>query len=225
MPANLSPSDVLNKLSIDATSRKRRSLEIINDVCREQHERGSKDFSPATIGRLSEKAGGPSERTIRNKDGESYRALMRSWAEFSGGANKKPKLEKRSSIDDEILDRITDPVAKALIGQTLVENKKYKREIDLLKSKTNLVIDMRPKPQPAVNNGGQAVAITPILDLIPMEIQALQHAISDEFLKEQVWSKDEQGRIKAKNGRNIFRPGFVTALEKILKNAGTSVSQ
>jgi len=63
----LSPYELLPRLLSSATTRKRRSLEIINNVCKEQQERGSQDFSIATIRRLSEAFEGPTERTIRNK--------------------------------------------------------------------------------------------------------------------------------------------------------------
>lgn len=53
MSANVSPEEVFEKLILDASTRKRRSLVIINAVCKEQNDRGSKDFSPVTIGRLS----------------------------------------------------------------------------------------------------------------------------------------------------------------------------
>lgn len=145
---------------------------------------------------------------------------MRAWADYSDGANKKPKREKASySIDDEILEAITDPVVKALVGQTMAENRKLKRENDLLKTNINLVINMSPKSEPVVNTQSQNVEVSAAMKLLPIEIEALQHAISNEFLQDQAWEMDQNGRIKNKNNRIIFKVGFGTALEKLLKVA------
>jgi len=75
----LAPEELLEELKIHANSRKRRSLEIIAEICSEQRERNSKDFSIATIGRLSTKAERPATQSIRNKTGGDYRALIKAW--------------------------------------------------------------------------------------------------------------------------------------------------
>jgi len=142
---------------------------------------------------------------------------MRAWANFTGGVNKKPRTEKERSIGDQILDRISDPVVRSLVGQTMAENKKLKNENNLLKSTITLKIDMRPNSQPVVNFGDKADATSPALNLLPSELEALRHAISEDFLKEQGWSVDEHGRIKNKN-RTIFKVGFATGINKILKS-------
>ncbi|TGE34393.1 hypothetical protein E4K68_01510 [Desulfosporosinus sp. Sb-LF] len=55
-------------------------------------------------------------------------------------------------------------------------------------------------------------------NLLPSEVEALQQAISNDFMKDQGWSSDEQGRIKNNKGRTIFKPGFVTPIQKTLEN-------
>lgn len=76
MMVTIDPIKLFGQLSENASTRKKRSLEIIHNICKEQNERGSKDFSIPTISRLSVKEKGPSEQTIRNKSGEDYRVLM-----------------------------------------------------------------------------------------------------------------------------------------------------
>lgn len=212
---NVHPNEFVIQLSENATTRKKRSLEVIYNVCKEQYGRGSKDFSISTIARLSIEANGPSEQTIRNKEGADYRALMHCWANHADGATRKPKVIKENTISDEILRGITDPTIRALVGVILAENRKLKGENSLLKSQTKLTIDMRQITHPLHNNDSDIDAVPKLNNILPSEIDALQHAISDDFLKGQGWSTDAQGRIKYKNIA-IYKPGYVTAIKKII---------
>ena len=217
MSIDISTDELLIVLSKDASPRKKRSLEIIYNVCKEQSERGSKDFSPVTIGRLSEGAGGPKERTIRNEDGKGYRAIMNAWANYTNGVTKKPRGVKEPSVTDEILAGITDPTIRALVGVIMAENRKLKGENSLLKHSTTLTLDMRPDARPVINNEVSVEIFPPTYNLLPSEIEALKHAISKDLLDDQGWTPDDQGRIKHK-GRTVFKVGYVTAIKKVLSS-------
>lgn len=220
MKNNISPNELFAELFESVSdNRRKRSLEIINNICKEQHERGSKDFSIPTIGRLSKDIGGPTARTIRNKEGEVYRTLMNAWAIYANGSTKKLKLPKERSINDEILESISDPTARALVGIIMAENRKLKGENSLLKRANSMTIDMRQENKPALNDGSGVEVLQPIYNLLPLEVDALRHAISDDLLKQQGWIVDDHGRIKY-NGRTIFKVGFITAIKKVLKNTG-----
>lgn len=184
----------------------------------EQQARGSVDFSIATIGRLSEAAGGPTERTIRNKDGADYQALMHAWASQANGVTRKPPSKKEPSAMENILDMIDNPSARALVGVMIAENRKLKGENTLLKSQMQVSIDMRPNTQLTGANSKGIVQVLPAFnDLSPIEIEALEHAISDTLMEEQGWTQDEHGRIK-KGEHTIFKIGFVNAIRKVLDN-------
>jgi hypothetical protein len=215
---SISPQELFSQLFDNASTRKKRSLEIINQVCMEQQERGSVDFSIATIGRLSEAAGGPTERTIRNKDGAEYQALMHTWASQANGVTRKPPSKKEPSAMEDILNMIDNPSARALVGVMIAENRKLKGENTLLKTQMQVSIDMRPNTQLTGANGKGIVQVLPAFnDLSPIEIGALEHAISDTLMEEQGWTQDEHGRIK-KGEHTIFKIGFVNAIRKILDN-------
>jgi hypothetical protein len=217
MSINISPDELLTELLKDASSRRKRSLEIVYNVCKEQTKRGSKDFSPVTIGHLSQEAGGPKERTIRNEDGKDYRAIMNVWASYTNGVTKKPRSEKEPSVTDEILAGITDPTIRALVGVVMAENRKLKGENSLLKRSTILTLDMRPDARPVLNNEECVEIFSPAYNLVPSEIEALKHAISKDLLDDQCWTPDDQGRIKHK-GRPVFKVGFVTGIKKVLES-------
>ncbi|WP_018606532.1 gamma-mobile-trio protein GmtX [Uliginosibacterium gangwonense] len=79
------PDELLEQLKANTTSRKAKNLDIIHAVCREQHERGSTDFSVATISKISQERGGPVTSTIHNKTGDDFKGLIRAWAGHTGG--------------------------------------------------------------------------------------------------------------------------------------------
>src|ERR1035437_1946496 len=141
----MTPDELLDLLKAKSNTRKQRSLDIINDICREQVERGSKDFSIATIGRLSVERSGPSPQTIRNKGGDDFRALIATWAEHSKGAMKKPPRIQESGISS-ILEKINDPAVRSIVGSILATNSKLQREVNLLKQQAEIVIDRRTVP-------------------------------------------------------------------------------
>lgn len=97
--------------------RKKHSLEKIHSICREQeqYERVSKDFSVATIAKISTEHDGPSEQTIRNKASSDYRALLKAWADYSEGYYTRQKSNQQSTTADTILSGISDPTTTLTI--------------------------------------------------------------------------------------------------------------
>lgn len=211
-----SPSDVIDALKSNATARTQRSLDILHKICQEQYERGSLDFSVATIGRLSAEAGGPATQSIRNKEGVRYRELLATWARYCDGHKKKPPTVQNQSAGSDLLSIITDASVRALVGVVLAENKKLKTENSLLKNQAEVIIDKRTLPAtPAKQYSGYQVL--PALDLLlPAEIAALKDAVSLETLAKNGWVADEATGKVTKDGRPVFKAGFVTALRKII---------
>ncbi|MDR6998780.1 hypothetical protein J2Y67_001212 [Neobacillus niacini] len=129
---------------------------------------------------------------------------------------KKTKNKQENTTLDEILAGISDPTIRALVGVVLAENRKLKRENSLLKQQTKLTIDMRAPARPLLNANENTEALPQISSLLPLEITALQNAISDEFFTEWGYTTDEQGRVKYK-GRTIYKAGYVTAKKNHFK--------
>ena len=99
----------------------------------------------------------------------------------------------------------------------LAENRQLKKENVVLKMNANIMIDRRPVADAGgnVSNPGPQL-LPPLSTLLPLEIDALRDAVSDELLKNMGWTMDSKtGRI-SRGGRAIFRAGFATAIEKIL---------
>lgn len=209
---NHEPNELCEKLKQDATSRTAKSLDIIHTVCTEQAERGSSDFSIATIGRLSEAAYGPKTQAIRNKTGEKYRALIESWAVF-----KKPLkvISNKVQEKDAWAGEITDPRIKWLVLDLIAEKSRLIGQLQLAKEHAGIHIDLRP----AAANGNMADSSQQSLpqhDLYTQERTALSHAINPTELSKKGWTTDGRGKVKDQDGNLIFKAGFVTAIEKIL---------
>jgi hypothetical protein len=215
-PNNLPPEDVLGALQRYATKRTRQSLELIHTLCKEQCEAGALDFSVATIGRLSAARGGPSTQAIRNATGEHYRALLKAWANHVDGAARKPAVRPEPGVADDVLAMIADPSVRAVVGSFLAENRKLRAENTLLKSQAQVVIDRRPSSASAPTSQPSVQVLPAMSMLLPLEVDALRHAISEELFAKMGWSVDAKTGRVSKDRHAIFRAGFATAIKKVL---------
>lgn len=208
------PDELLEKLKVNATPRKAKNLDIIHSVCREQYERGSTDYSVATISKIAQEHGGPAKSTIHNKTGDDFKGLIKAWASHTGGVTRKVRKVSENPIY-AVLDKIPDPAVRAVMGAVLAENKRLRGEVNLLKAHTEVVIDLTAKkvnyPQDTIQ------MLSASLGLTNSEQVALRHAISNQLLQDEGWKTDEHGRILTSNGRPIFKVGFVSAIKKIIE--------
>lgn len=211
------PDDMLAQLLESASKRRRSSLEIIHAVCREQHERGAKDFSIATIARLSEAKGGPTDSTIRNKTGEEYQGLIKCWASHTGGSPRKlPKLSEDPIMD--LVASVEKPEVRAILSSIVAENRKLKREVNLLKHQVSqtAVLDLRESPKGSASTQTPSDLPPSAKALTTTEIAALREAISPRKLKDEGWLIDDQGFLVNADGRRIHGVGYVSAIKKLV---------
>lgn len=213
----LNPIEVLEQLKAGAKSpRTQRSLGIVHQVCKEQHERGSPDFSYGTIGKLSGDIGGPQAQPIRNKTGEVYRRLIDIWARYAQGGKKKTVLSRPPTLMDELLMTITDGATRILVASIISERKKLLYENQNLKKlvRDNFILDISDKSQCS----GDGENIGNQLDLLPVELDALSHAISPNLMDKMGWAMDERTGAVLNGPLPIFKAGFGTAIKKVLNN-------
>lgn len=206
------PEDLLDQLKKTATPRKQKTLDLIHEICREQYERGSKDFSVATIARIAADRGGPSKGAIHNATGDDYKGLIKAWAEHTGGVTRKVRQVSENPYS-ALIDKIENPALRSMMNGILAENRQMRREITLLKAEGNRVIDMRPQS----TEPRETVQILPASHgLYPSEMEALRHAVSDRLLEDEGWTTDSEGRLITETGRALYKPGYVSAIRKIL---------
>lgn len=212
------PKLLLEEMCRNANPRKERSLRLIYSICEEQHERGSKDFSVATVGRLSGDRGGPSAAAIRNKTGEDYRALMKAFADSVGGRSRKVAASVNDKAD-EVLEGITDPVIRTRINLLLAEVESLRGQLlatRYLANQNACIVLGGAAPAAAGGDDRVEVITNTGIDLTTLEKRALQGAISDKTLKHWGWEKDNAGRVLSESGQVIFGAGFIGAVEKVL---------
>jgi hypothetical protein len=209
----MNPDELLEQLKANANPRKQKNLDLIHAVCREQHDRGSRDFSVATISKIAQERGGPVKSTIHNKTGDDFKGLIKAWAYHTGGVTRKVRKVSHNPIY-AVLDKIPDPAVRAVMGAVLAENKKLRGEVNLLKANTELVID---QTQIKINPSKETIQILPAFTgLTDSEKEALKHAVSERFLKDEGWTQDDYGRVLNAKGRAIYKVGYSTAIRKII---------
>lgn len=209
MSAGRESEALLEALCAGADPRKASSLRLIHAICMEQQDRGSADYSVATIGRLSADRGGPAAGAIRNKTGEAYRALIKT---FAGSAGRKTDPVGAGQVD-LILEGVTDPVLRARLGLLLAELKATRAQLLAARHLANQTATLelaqsRPDEQ----------TLRPTPYLSALEVRALENAISATTLEHWGWRVDEGGRIVTDTGSTVFAAGFVPAIGKVLES-------
>jgi hypothetical protein len=212
------PDEVLNTLKSDARPQKQRNLDILHAVCRELHGLGSRDFSLATIGRMSEDRNGMSRNALYNKTSEDFRTLIGAWSSLAGETTKKQAASLKPLAEVDLLRRIDDPALRSLLGGIVAERNRLRGEVNLLRANANVVIDRRTLPgQVRVMPEGQVMQVlSPLANLAESEIAALRKAISPDFLGQEGWREGPHGEIINAKGRTLFDVGFANAIRKLL---------
>ncbi|MCC8397319.1 hypothetical protein LJ656_32610 [Paraburkholderia sp. MMS20-SJTR3] len=205
------PTKFLEGLCRNVHARTEASLRLIFAICQEQEDRGSTDYSVATIGRLSSDRGGPGAPAIRNKTGEKYRALIAAYAENAGGRKKKGSPAKASAAEG-VLEGISDPVLRTRINLLVADLESTRAQLlaarHIAAQNAVLVLGDAPQERPSVVASG--------VELTAQEKKALATAISDKTMDHWAWTIDKLGRVLTDSGQVVFPAGFASAIRKIL---------
>lgn len=216
----IDPTQLFDALYAESRPQKKRNLRIMQEVCAELHRIGSKDFSLATVGMMSQERRGVSKRALYNSTSQDFKTLIRAWETFATTSNQRVSERKsRVSIPDDqnLLLNINDPAMRALVGYIIADRDRLRGEVKLLRSQSNVVIDRRVLPGHInITSEGQVIQVVSSADLSDTEKQALDRAISTNFLKQEGWSEGENGEIVNARGRKIFDIGFANAIRKVL---------
>lgn len=183
-------------------SRRKRSLEALNEICRLLHERNSSDFSYKSIVTLGKDRGlpVPGEKSIANSTGMHYRELIQAWKTVSVPGKKDP-------CPNDWIENIADPVLRMSV--TLLA-----KELRALKAK-----EARKSGQsgaPIILSSAAALAFATQQTLNGAELAALKAAIEPITLRLVGLSIGSRGEVIDVSGRQIHKPGFCDAIAKIL---------
>lgn len=196
-------------------SNRRANLAKMHELCRKQHEAGSRDFSLPAIGRLTEAEGILKGRALYNAQSADYKALIEAWAAYAGPAAPKPL---KTLASHEYLMRIEDPAIRSIMQAIIAERDKLKAQLNVLKANTQVTVDRRPLGATVSSAPGtQPVAILALsAQLTPSERVALQKAVSADYLEERGLKEGSHGEIVNERGRTMFEVGFARAIRKVL---------
>lgn len=215
---DIHPDAVLESLlAKGGRSNRRANLEKMHELCRKQHNAGSRDFALAAIGRLSEAEGILKGRVLYNAQSSDYKALIGAWAAYAGPAAPKPPKVLASH---EYLMRIEDPAIRSIMQAITAERDKLKAQLNVLKANTQVTVDRRPLGATISSaTGAQPVAVLEMVaQLTQSERDALKKAVSFDYLEERGLKEGSHGEIVNERGRTMFEVGFARAIRKVLGN-------
>ena len=215
---DIHPDAVLESLlAKGGRSNRRVNLVKMHELCRRRHEAGSREFSLPAIGRLAEAEGIMKGRALYNAPSADYRALIEAWAAYAGPAAPKPP---KALASHDYLMRIEDPAIRSIMQATIAERDKLKAQLNVLKANTQVTVDRRPLGATiAATPERQTVAVLTLSSqLTPSEREALQRAVSAEYLEERGLKEGSHGEIVNEHRRTVFEVGFARAIRKVLES-------
>lgn len=217
------PDAVLDAmLTANVHPTKRRNLTLIQKVCQERHQLGSNDFSLKAVGEAVNARGGLKPKALWNAQSADYRKLIEAWQAYASPILGQQKTEKRVT-PDALTRSIADPAARIIVEQVVRERNALRAEVNILKAQTSITIDRRSAVanRDTTTADGATFQRQAALQLNVLEREALAHAISSELWESEGWAEEKHGRVvtAAKGSarpRTIFKPGFVSAVRRIL---------
>ena len=215
-------------LAKGARRDKAEKLQKLHELCSLEFSRnkpGLRDFSVSRISRLAEEKGLFAARSIYNKQSEDYQGLIKAWAAYDGP--KSPRLipvQRKAEERYSFLAKIEDPAVRRLCHIALVERDKLRSDINLLKSKTEVLVDLRPLGVNVARGATNVAIVETLAQLTDSERTALAAAIDAGNLSRRKWRVGETGEILDERDRFVFFPGFASAIRKVLGVSTTSTA-
>lgn len=224
------PDDVLKAMLAKGNRRdKDEKLRKLQELCAleySRHSQGARDLSIANMSKVAESHGLFKARTIYNKQSEDYAALIKAWENYNGPKEAKLVKEQTACTDKHaFLKKIDDPAIRSLCQMALIERDKLRAELNMLKGKTQVIVDMRPLGAEIAKGASNVAVIEPAAQLTDSERNALIAAIDPQTLGQRKWRLGDTGEVLDERDRFIFNPGFATGIAKILGRATSPTLQ
>lgn len=222
------PDQVLEAiLAVSIHPSKKRNLALIHQICLDRYKLGVKDFSLKSVGEASAAHGGIKSKALWNAQSADYRKLIEAWQAYVGPMEPSLRETTRVADNHRLTQNIPDPATRIIVEKLVRERNSLRAELNILKAQTTVTIDRRPSVPSAkeshVAENGTTVEVTvgPVLN--QLEREALAHAISLELWNQEGWVEENHGRVAqpvkgTDRSRTIFKPGFVSAVRKVLSS-------
>lgn len=220
------PDHVLEAiLAVSIHPAKKRNLALIHQICRERHKLGVKDFSLKSVGEASEAQGGIKTKALWNAQSADYRKLIEAWQAYVGPMEPRLRETARTADNNRLIENIPDPATRIIVEKLVRERNSLRAEINILKAQAIVNIDRRPSASSGKerhnDTNGTTVEVKVGPELNQLEREALAHVISLELWNQEGWVEGSHGRVVqpvagTDRARTIFKPGFVSAVKKVL---------
>jgi hypothetical protein len=203
-----------------STSTVRKKLEALHRTCRRIvcHEklRLTIPLVRDRYGKLNPTEPEIAEQSIRNKrtSGNPYQSVYRKWevvAEAMAAASS-PRIVANTGgvLGDHDIRMIENPTLRHQVVLLCAQNKSLYNQLNILKqSQADVAIRI------------EGVALAPgSVDLLlsDAEVEAVRDFVDPRKLKAKHLQRTQDNGVKLKDGRPIADPGFVSALEKIVRS-------
>jgi len=198
----MTPEELLIELKTEVNLKVEQTLQAIYEVCSEQKKCGLSDYSFSTISRLGEGRGVPKAQSIRNKTGEPYRALIKSFQDNADEDKTKNKKYKRKL---DWIEEISDIRLKILVRHQAAQLAQAKRTIKEL-TPPDMIVNI---------NDGLAIQTE---SFTPLERTALEYLISVDFIEKWQFKKGIHGDVLNEQDERFFKIATLDAIDKALKN-------
>lgn len=207
----------------------RTKLRNLNDVCYHLVIVGRQrltvpDLVAAYAARIHASHQSIAESSIRNKRGgiNPFQKLYRVWESASNTIRSSNLRHVRPGSADQILSyedvaHIPDAALKHQISLIIRQNRGYKSELDMLKQVRGAPVVKLPDT--IGDHGSRLVADH--LTLNEAEIEAVKDFMSIHKLKSRSLRHTADGGLETIDGRRIADPGFMDALQKVVKSYQT----
>lgn len=221
MTSGTHPDEVLKAILAKGNRRdKVEKLTKLHELCSQEYSRnsqGARDLSIANMARLAESHGLFKSRTIYNKPSEDYSALIKAWATYNGPKlSKLIKVQLTSQHKYAFLKKIEDPAIRSICHMSMIERDKIRDELNMLKSVYVATIDNRTLGAEIAKGSTNVAIIETAAQLTDSERTALTEAIDSKKLAQHKLRLGDTGEVLDERGRFIFKPGFATAIDKVL---------
>jgi hypothetical protein len=142
---------------------------------------------------------------------------MNAWEAYNGpmspeGKKHQPQPKEKYAF----LKNIEDPAVRSFCHLGLIERDRVRAELNMLKSRVEVIVDMRPLGSPIEMEASNVTVIDAVDQLTDSERNALLAAIDPKSLSLRHWRLGETGEVLDQHDRFVFMPGFATGITKVL---------
>ncbi|AMB44055.1 gamma-mobile-trio protein GmtX [Methylobacterium sp. AMS5] len=205
-------------------------LANLNEVCRVLVlEAAQRPTIPEVVrrykARFPAKEHSLAEQSLRNKRGGAnpYISLLKAWAGAAEFVLAPSRARRHNPEPTELLSPdevagIDNPALRHQVGLVLTQNRSLKTQLDILKKAARSTVLHVVDGSAVATKDSARLPLANELALNVTEVEALKDFVDVRKLRARGLRRAEDGAIESMDGRSLSDPGFVEAVEKIVRS-------